>query len=130
MPKRRLLRCDHSVSRLYWDKAPSDGIGFMVGGKKQQATPEGMTADLPSEEKSVLLSEVVSVRRGTDDDPSDAGKRGTATLRRNCKASELPLCFSLILATRTLDIQCLSPADFDLLYVNFYHLITILRRDK
>jgi hypothetical protein len=49
------------------------------------------------------------------------GKKGTAILRRNVKQTDmktLSLCFSLIMPTRTFDIQCVSVEDFDVLYNN------------
>eukprot|EP01036_Dinobryon_divergens_P033296 gene33296-43051_t len=49
---------------------------------------------------------------------------GTATLRRHVKQEDLSLCFSLILPTRSFDIQCLEAADFDFLFYNLKDLCT------
>lgn len=43
---------------------------------------------------------------------------GTAALRRTCKPEHLPLCISLIMPDRTLDMQCLNQKDFNLLLIN------------
>jgi len=195
-PKRRILQSDSEITALFWMAEPR---------KRSEASESSLNAD-----KSVQLSEVLSVRMGTEIDPtasrihphlssshatsyssaaspvstsdtlddgalhpegtspgrklsngsetqsvatsvalstqqgtsgksqykrkssffsSSAGSSdssgvytGTATLRRNCKPEDLSLCFSLILPSRTFDIQCLDVADFDLLFYNLKEL--------
>ena len=132
-PKKRLLRCNPSLTRLYWDNPPV--ISTSIGRKP------GFIPDLPAENKSIDLADVVELRRGDDPDTGDVQannaskktkpgkitqvteKRGTEILRRNCKPKDLHLCFSFILPSRTLDIQCLSQADFDVLFPNFDALV-------
>jgi len=127
-PKQRLLQCTTDGSMLFW------------GDKKSV--------------KSVFVSEVESVRRGTDvdrdaslpeafqqyqqqlrearaqmqakgesnlsssavaaavTDPPQELVFGTENLRRSCKSADMKLSFSLILPTRTLDIQCKTVEDY------------------
>jgi hypothetical protein len=85
-PKKRLLRCDHTVKRLYWDKPPSEtttagntsSIRFLSSKRSVNNQPaggmddsSGLVPDLPTEEKSILLSSVTSIRRGNEDDPDE-----------------------------------------------------------
>ena len=57
--------------------------------------------DLPGDEKSIALRDVVEIRRGNDPDPDHPGLYGTATLRRHQpKATMLENCVSLILRDR------------------------------
>jgi hypothetical protein len=48
---------------------------------------------------------------------------GTSTLRKNCKAEDFKLCFSLILPDRTFDIQFLQKADYDTLFINLREIL-------
>ncbi len=122
LPKRRLLQCNHAMTRLFWQPEPTAGDAA-----------NGVTMDLPSEAKSVLIDEIVCVRRGNEPDVpvgskppasgaaaaggatgapppsalskllgSGAAKLGTSTLRRgNLSANDLALCVSLILPDRS-----------------------------
>jgi hypothetical protein len=85
LPKKRLLRCDHMVKRLYWDTAPStpsakhNSLGFLTSKRNLQMNDSisdfEILAELPSEDKSILLTEVTDVRKGTDEDPSEVSCR-------------------------------------------------------
>ena len=121
-PKKRLLRCDHSVSRLYWEKPQERG--FLGARRKSEAD---YTPDLPSEDKSLSLYEVLAVKKGTDEEENGQRLVGTANLRRSCKREELAMCFYLVLPSRTFDIQCLNADDFHVLYTNLEKLIHRLR---
>jgi hypothetical protein len=104
-PKRRMIRVDPNVTRLFWCKPPTSGKLPPTGAK--------------SVYKSLALSEICEVRKGTDDDLTPNVKtklRGTATLRRTCRPSDFNKCISIYLPTRTFDIQCLSEQDFTRLY--------------
>lgn len=133
-PKKRLLRCDTGMLRLYWGEVPDT--------KALKSTIADVAQDLPSENKSIELLEAIEVRRATEEDSDDvstvagtavtsgpgtasaaaAGKYGTKILRRNkLKPEELSLSFSIILKDRSFDIQCLNEADFRFLYINILH---------
>jgi hypothetical protein len=56
-PKKRLLRCDNSVSRLFWEKPPTESIL----GIRRKSSAEELTPDLPGEDKSVMLAEVRTI---------------------------------------------------------------------
>jgi len=103
-PKTRLLRCNDAVTRLYW----SDPLS------------KGFSTRLPADAKSVHLREVAAVRKGTELDPASGSKNlcGTPILNRHATAETLPLCFSLILPSRTFDVQCFNENDFIFLYGN------------
>lgn len=101
-PHARVLRCNDAVTRIYW----SDPKIIHQG-------------SLPPEDKSLRLREVLDVRRGTDPDPNARGKVGTSILRKNCTKETLPLTFSLILSSRSFDIQCMNETEFNFLYGNF-----------
>lgn len=60
------------------------------------------------------------MRRGTELDVSSGSKNlcGTAVLRKYATAISLPLCFSLVLPSRTFDLQCMNEGDFDFLFGN------------
>lgn len=99
-PKERLIRCNPAVTRLYWSS-------------------DVHSRDLPGDEKSIALRDVVEIRRGNDPDPDHPGLYGTATLRRHQpKATMLENCLSLILRDRSLDLECHSNDDFFALFSN------------
>jgi hypothetical protein len=52
---------------------------------------------------------------------------GTSILRKRLKENEYALSLSLITADRTVDIQCLSKKDYNLLYVNLKEIVNKLR---
>jgi hypothetical protein len=72
--------------------------------------------------KSLNLSDVIEVRPGTNEDtttPNPNVKRkqyGTNILRRTCLPGDFKNCVSLILPSRSFDIQCLREEDFKKLY--------------
>ena len=101
-PHARVLRCNDAVTRIYWSDPK----------KTQEGT-------LPTEDKSLRLREVLDVRRGIDPDPNANGKVGTAVIRKHCTKETLSLSFSLILSSRTFDIQCMNETEFNFLYGNF-----------
>ena len=97
-----MLRCNEAVTRIYWSD-PKD-------------TQQGQ---LPSDDKSLHLREVLTVRKGTEPDPTAKGKTGTAVLRKHCTKETIELSFSLINPSRTFDIQCMNETEFNFLYGNF-----------
>jgi hypothetical protein len=105
---------------------------FRFGSKLTMSASGGeLIPDLPPESKSVALEEVTEVRRGTDPDPESGSgqKTGTAILRRNISdPTVLAICCSLIAKDRTLDIQCLSQQDFNVLFHNLKQLIANQKR--
>ncbi len=65
--------------------------------------------DLPGDDKSIALRDVVEIRRGNDPDPDHPGMYGTATLRRHPpKPNMMENCFSLVLRDRYVFVK-LSP---------------------
>jgi hypothetical protein len=101
-PHTRLLRCNDGVTRIYWCE-----------------TKDLSATDRLDDKRSLHLREVIDVRRGIDPDPSTPGLTGTAVLRRNCTPENLKLSFSLILTTRTFDIQCMNDSEYNFLFGNF-----------
>ena len=101
-PHARVLRCNDAVTRIYWSDPKSTHQG-----------------SLPPEDKSLRLREVLDVRRGIDPDPTAKGKIGTSILRKHSTKEMLTLSFSLILLSRTFDIQCMNETEFNFLYGNF-----------
>jgi hypothetical protein len=98
-PHTRLLRCNDAVTRLYWCETGSEKL---------------------DDNRCLHLRDVLEVRKGTDADPSAVGLTGTSVLRRHCSAENLRLSFSLIMISRTFDIQCMNEAECNLLYGNLY----------
>ena len=103
-------------------------------GRRKSTIDFGVVADLPGEEKSVILASVIKVRRGTDPDDEAAaeGKSlvGTPILRRTCKPADMELSFSLFLKNRTFDIQCFSREHFDILFPNLVRLCAQISSER
>ena len=130
-PKRRVLRCDSSVKRIYWDDVSTHNTNSNNGS-------ESTNLDLPPEAKSILLAEAIEVRSGAQEDgdgvigvatAQNVGnnnnsnenniKYGTKILRRDkLSVEDMHRSFSIILPDRTFDIQCLTSTDFHFLFNN------------
>jgi hypothetical protein len=126
-PQKRLLRIDDAASRIYWQDEPS--------AKQIAAAKTNMKLALsyPDASRSVYISDIHSIRRGTEYDyttPDGRREIGTMTLRRNKPSlTDLELCFSLMVTSRTIDIQCLTKADFDFLYCNFRRMLDAINAE-
>lgn len=98
-------------------EGPSPGRKLSNGTETQSVATSVANSNLQGGNKThKRKSSFFSSNTGNSD--SNGVYTGTAILRRNCKPEDLSLCFSLILPTRTFDIQCLDVADFDLLFYN------------
>ena len=110
-PKSRILRVDQAGRQLSW---------------MDERSMDKKTSILAA--KSIQLCDVVKVQTGVKYVRSALGKQctenATPTLARNVsKLEDLKLCISLVLATRTLDIQCISEEDYQDLYTAFLGLV-------
>mmetsp|Transcript_3874 Transcript_3874/g.6054 ORF Transcript_3874/g.6054 Transcript_3874/m.6054 type:complete len:599 (-) Transcript_3874:244-2040(-) len=110
-PQVRWLYCDPSVTTLYWSKKPMADLGALVKDKS----------------RTVPLGAVKEIRKGTELDPDHIPKLGTAVLRRKAKPSDLPLCLSLVLPKRTVDLQCCDKAEAMILFGNLSQHLMDLR---
>lgn len=110
-------------------KVDSSNIGKNSSNSPTSQAPDDSASTLGEDNESAVGS---TKRRSTffsaSPISSDKTYTGTATLRRNVKQEDLSLCFSLILPTRTFDIQCLNVEDFDFLFYNIKELCSALRR--
>lgn len=119
------MRCDHAVSRLYWNK-PSEKSGGILG-RRRSATNLTETADLgedlPHESKSISLADVIRVRKGTDVDTEVAdgnvveSSSSNSMMRRMSKASSPtgPANGKPLLGTATLRRSC-KPQELELCF--------------
>ena len=72
----------------------------VVGLIRKVSSRQAGLAQSDQPDRTLDLSEVIEVRKGTDADPDRPDETGTAVLRRNCTEDDLVLSFSLITNTR------------------------------
>lgn len=75
-PKRRLIRSNSGVTRLYWGDVP-EGSGS-----------DPASQDLPSESKSFVITEAIEIRRGTDEDNDDGSVSGSVSRQETSTTDE------------------------------------------
>ena len=103
VPKKRLIRIDDTREYLYWMDL------------KNVCEPNDRS-------KCVCLKEVERIQPGVLGRHKECTINGTVNLNRNCRVEELMLSLSLILPTRTLDIQCINDDDYNDIFNAFLYL--------
>ena len=139
-PKKRLLRVNDAVTRLYWSE-PLDGKPKSAEMRTLEPGEELDPMLPPEMYASIAIDSIRYVRTGTDEDTSAPNlvrrksmfsgqqqqeqqqKLGSANLRRTCAPNDLDLSLCLVLLdSRTVDIQCLSKESFFVIYPNLFAL--------
>lgn len=102
-PKKRLIRIDNSHEYLYWMDL------------KYISKPNDQS-------KRICFKEVEKIQPGVLGRHKECKINGTVNLKRNCGLEELKLSLSLILPTRTLDLQCINDDDYNDIFNAFLFL--------